>query len=697
MRSAPFVVALLMVVPLFAAAFAGAQAAGPMYEDAEGDTQFQTFDVPGAPAVPVNNAETQSADLLAFNVVEHMDALVMTLAVKSLESTVPYQTQYSMSFVWGKSTQSVQCYRVNLAALGADEDPNCRITAFSAEEGFLDGAEVQGSFDAAAATLTVTVPKVYVLDEEERAPTRGDTLTHFEVRSVMYISLFGVFTRVTDYMPDDASLASMQLQIGDEAKGHITLTTADRVRVSNGGATTFVFRANLTNAAEIGDSVRLTAMDLPQGWNVTIQSPIDLPAESSREIGILVSVPFAHDHGGFTAFNLSATSTRDTASYATLRLGILHTPIPQPAGHHDELYLHSANPYGGIFSQTLDGGFPSMNTQPPTEADATTAQATDGADGIGWVWDIPLDPTLRMGLDFDVEGVGNVAGTMIPRIEGTGTLHAALVLVEVETDEDEFGGRMPRYLVDEGVVLAEGMQEGLTMTLNGETAFDVPLTPTDASDYVAYKPRQNLVLRLTLESDGVGGFCCISDTTGELNTADFIMKLPLNEYHDKLTGVAEAALALDLKAIGDVEKPARPGTIVTYEFSLTNPLADAIAMEIDVAGGNADRGTVVPDGLVEVPANGAVKVTLAVKVPPEAAEGEQIEVLVFAHARDDPSKMVIGRTKTIVTLGSGAVADETDKLIAAQQEAAENDTPAPSALLALATLGAVALLARRRR
>ena len=74
-------------------------------------------------------------------------------------------------------------------------------------------------------------------------------------------------------------------------------------------------------------------------------------------------------------------------------------------------------------------------------------------------------------------------------------------------------------------------------------------------------------------------------------------------------------------------------------------------MDIDVAGNNAEYATIVPDGIVEVPAEGQVKLTLAVEVPRASEEGEEIEVLIFAHAVSDPSTSAVARTKTVVPSG----------------------------------------------
>ena len=695
MRALGLALLVLLASLVVPAPAATAQEGGAhFYEDAAKDTELETFFLP-TPPVPVDNAETAPADLAFLDVVEMDDTVSFTLGVESLTTTAPHTVGYTISFRWHKVDYTIQCQRTSLGAANVGRGGWCSINAYSEEEGYLDGANLDATWDAAASTITLPVRKVLILDAENRMPTKGDTLSDITVRSRLMLGAFGFFTQVTDLMPD-AGTKGLTLAIGDVAKGHIRLTSDDRVRVSNGGATTFVFQANLTNAAEVEDTVDLATDALPPGYNVTLRTPIRVPAEGSARLAVLVSVPFGHDHGGYSAFNITAKSQRDAGSYASLRLGVLHTPIPQPAGHHSELYLHAERSASGAFESLVESGQPSMNTEAPTEQDAPEASPTDGTNE-GVEWQIPLKPTLGMGLDFNIEKTGELVGKIKSRLQGDASLTAQLFLVETEEDEDHFRGRVQRFDLRDGILLAEGRLAALAMPTNGDVAFNVPLTPTPEADYIPYGPRQNLVLRLALNMEGLGSICCIDGSTPTLTTKDFLMKLPLNEYHDRLTGVAEAALAIDLKAIGEVERFGRPGTIVTYTFDLTNPLGRDLDMEVDVAGTHADTATVVPEGIVTVPSKGSVRVTLAVQVPFKAEEEQELEVLVFSHAIEDPSLMAIARTKTVVTRGSDAAPDETDVLIKAQQDAADNDSPGLGTLAALGAVGAAALAYGRRR
>src|SRR5207237_10261962 len=113
---------------------------------------------------------------------------------------------------------------------------------------------------------------------------------------------------VVDFMPNSGEGPKFTSVLGDIAQGHLALHTDDRVRVSNGGATTFIFQATVRNGASYADDVDLAVTDLPPAWNATVQTPVRVPADGEKPVTVLVSVPFAHVHGGFSSFNLTATT-----------------------------------------------------------------------------------------------------------------------------------------------------------------------------------------------------------------------------------------------------------------------------------------------------------------------------------------------------------------------------------------------------
>jgi hypothetical protein len=659
---------------------ASAQApAGHLLTDPKGDVVFDPG-APGAPAVPLSAGDqSDSADLLALDLVESADAFDLAVQVATIKGNAGFDL--TIHWTWRDYEYVVEASRSN-PAFGTFQFAS--LTRLGAE-GRERVAALDMTIDAEKGVATITVPKVYVLDGQNRAPGQGDAITAISVvaeETTFSFSIEGSHpASLRDAMPNEGDGASFAFAVGDFAQGHIKLTAPERMRVSNGGATTFVFQTILANNGSSEEEVALSIQNLPEGWNGTVQSPVRVPAHGEKTIAVLASVPFEHKHGGFDSFNVTAQSNRDPGSRAVVRLGVLHTPIPQPAGHHSELYLHARAQNGGPFATVFPFNEGFMNTEAAHDNDAD-AMTPNQFSGSGW--SIPLNPGLQMGIDFDVEKTGTLTGSIMGRGNGEASISAKLLLYHASADEN---GR------DRGVLLAAAKAATIALDLQKPTTFALTLTPTPDADYVPYAKDQNLVLQITLKSD-TPDLCCFGGNTGPaLSTKDFKMALPLNEYHDQLSGVADVASALDLVAEGPVEKLGRPGAIMTYAFTLKNGAAHETRVDLDLAGNDANLATLVPSGSVKLDAGETRKVTLAVHIPGDAPEGQEIEALVFAHARDDPSVMAIARTKTTVTLGSGAGDDETDILVQARD--AQKDTPAPG--LALLAGAAVVALALRRR
>jgi hypothetical protein len=294
-----------------------------------------------------------------------------------------------------------------------------------------------------------------------------------------------------------------------------------------------------------------------------------------------------------------------------------------------------------------------------------------------------------MGLDFDLSRVGTIAGTISAHaMVGNVKLVPKLYLVSAAGN----GNAKP-------ILLAAAKGQDISLSANGQAAFSMQLTPTEQSDYVPYEPHQNMVLSLTLEStDGVPP-CCInvdSATSPTLKVDGFKMVLPLNEYADQLTGISEAASAIELRAEGPVEKAGRPGTLMTYTFQLQNTGFTADTFVVEAAGGDAKYGSVVPGGEINLQPKETKQITLGVAIPSDYKDSQSLEVILFAHAKSDPSKMALQRTKTLVATTGNATKDESKIFLAAKNDAKKSPGFEGVAVLGAAAI-AVGLIALRRR
>ena len=672
------VVAAILLATLLPVPGAAAKA---FTEDAAGDPQLRVF---GNGAVPAPSALGEAADLLALDVIEDAESLTFTLKLQNLKQTASF-SDYEIQFTWARDDYAIIVRRV--VAQGVLDD-NSDAYLVNVEESRWDGlARLEHEIDVESGTITVHLPKPYILSENGRYPLLGDELENVFVEARSSFSFLSFTSEAYDRMPDDEGVEAYAFQFGDVASGKLRIDADERVRVSNGGATTFVYEVTVTNKDDVDDEVDLILSDMPEGWNATVQSPLRLPGGAERRVAVLVSVPFAHDHGGFSSFNLSVRSARDAASFASVRMGVLHTPIPQPAGHHADLYLHASTFNSGIFGRIFPWTTASMNTDGNHDTDAPEAMPDRGGDSLRWF--IPLDPMLRMGLDFDLERTGTIVGSIVGHMQSTGTVRAELLLVGVEGEDDEA----------DGLLLGDTDTVDLALDVQTPAPFKLTFTPTEEADYIPYLRGQNIMLVLYYEpsEEGIGSICCMPGATPGLLTADFKATLPLNEYHDKLTAFSDDGDMLSLKAEGVVEKAGLPGSTLTYLFSLTNRGDEREVIDIDLAGTDAALATIVPGGSVTLDARETRKLTLAVTIPVDRNEGEELEVLVFAHAQEDPSKSAIARTKTIVAKqgASDVAGDETGVLLAAQ-EAEANETPAPSPFLAMGAVAIAALVLRRR-
>ena len=661
---------MLALVPLPGAA------AKAFAEDPAGDAQVTLF---GSGLAPAPAGVGEAADLLALDIAETAEEIVFTMKLQNLKQSVSF-AEYEISFTWAKTEYGVRVWR-EVAQGVIDDESNAYL--YDEREGRWNAiANLEHMIDVDAGTIMVHVPKAYILSENGKYPLLGDTLQDIVVEAYSRGMLFSFSADAYDRLPDKDALR-YAFQFGDLVTGDLRLDATERVRVSNGGSTTFVYQVTIANRGDADHEVDIALTDLPAGWNGTVQSPVRVPADAERRIAVLMSVPFAHDHGGFSSFNVSIQSRDDAASRASIRMGVLHTPIPQPAGHHADLYLHARSFNSGIFGQVFPWTGATMNTEADHSADTAEASPWRGGDRI--TWRIPLDPALRMGLDFDLTRTGELVGSIVGRMRSTGTVHAELVLVTPEGDD--------------GVLLGDTTAAEVTLDLSNPTPFKVAFMPTQEADYIPYARGQNLVLYLYYEpaEEGVGTICCLPGATPGLRTEDFKLTLPLNEYHDKLSGLAEAGDLLELRAQGPVEKAGVPGSTMTYRFTLTNRGHTQEIIKVDLAGTDAALGTLVPAGAIRLGAKESREITVAVAIPFESNDGEELEVLVFAHAQSDPSKSAIARTKTLVAKSGAADVhpDESGILTAAQRREA-SETPAPGALLLGGALAGAALMLRRR-
>lgn len=652
---------LLLAVLAFPSAGAGAS-----FTDPEGDVALEGA---SSPASLPPSPQVDSIDLLALDVLEEDNAFTFVLKVRSLQQPAIVLADYTIDMTWMDVT-----YRV---VISRSQDEPTEEPLHRASLHQVNGArssrlvDLDVAADGAAGTFSVLLPKVNIVSVEGHAPVYGSDLTGVRARSGMPVA---ASVRATDAMPDGEP-GVIRYEKGGSANGHLVLESPDPVRVSNGGSATFVFQAHLQNGADFEDAATLTLDGVPETWRVSTIPLQKLPARDERPIFVVVTIPFGHEHGGFSNFTLVATSTTKPGIQAGLRFGVLHTPVPMPAGHHPSLFLHATSEHGR--DAALRGTVNTLNTLPEREADEVEYASPELSPGGPIAWSIPLGPSLAMGLDADLNRTGELRGTLLGRTSRDATLAGEVVLVRGDEVLDTLFTVAP---------------VALTLDVQQPTPFSTAASPMAGSDYVPYAPGQNILLRLRLEPATPGPCCPVSDLAPGLRTEDFQLTLPLNEYHDTPKWDPGVASTIALSPRGLVEREARPGTTVTYLFALTNeaPAADTVA--VDLAGTHAAAASLAPASVIDLAPREERTLTLGVLVPRDAGEGNRIEVLLVARSETDPSNIAIGRATTLVKLAAGT---QDERSILDEAQGPVKKTPLPDAWTAVALLAALALSTAR--
>lgn len=668
------VVLLLLTSATLAGTPSSVAAAGPLVTDKEGDVVV-TGGATSSPPLPAN-AQTASADLLALSVDEQITDFTFTIKVASFAQQGGSINRFNVSFTWMDATLVATEFRSRV-------DPTSKPLTMS-ELGVCDQSkcthitDLEHTLDEAAGTFTFLVPKRYITSFQGHAPVFGSELTNVFVTSVVTFDGFpgapATGTRAEDRMPDSGG-GVITYQKGGSSNGNLVLEAPNPVRVSNGGATTFVFNSHVQNKGDADDTAIFTLDGVPAAWTVTAPNPQKVAAKTEKPVFLLATIPFGHEHGGFTNFTLVATSAKDGSKQAKLTFGVLHTPTPMPAGHHSEIFLHAAPGDSGVFQTAVPRTVVTMNTKEDHANDAPDALATTTPQGGEVSWRVPLSPQLQIGVDMDINRTGQLVANLAGHVDAQATFTGELWLVKGDTDLALMG-----KIADAKVAL----------TQSAVTPVKSQFTPDLKSDYVPYAAGNDLELRFKLKFDGTAP-PMNPQTPPSLPVKDFRLSLPLNEYADAATFEEGEGTTLKITAPDGLEKSGRPATTITYALTVTN-LGKADDFALEIAGPNAKDTETAPSGSIRIENKESKTVTIAVHIPSSSDGGLRLDSLLAIRSKTDPSNLAIARIATTVAKGSAA-ADEQTKFEAAKN--ADKKTPlAP--VVALAAL-ALAVVARRRR
>jgi hypothetical protein len=301
-----------------------------------------------------------------------------------------------------------------------------------------------------------------------------------------------------------------------------------------------------------------------------------------------------------------------------------------------------------------------------------------------WKWFVGLQPSLEMGLDFDMSGTLDVQVPIETRIPfPMATVSGALY----HDAYDEAAGKW------KATVLASlAPSEPTNLDANTPHLFSWQVSPAAAADLVPYAKRAYLTLMLNLTTPKAGLF-----TGAEAPMLDpgGVMKLPLFEYRDPVSQALQSVGAVRLEPLGARERAVNPGKAAVFAVRLVNDLDRDQDFDLNVTGIHAGWSRLLGPDAVHVAARSAAEIRLGVRVPADAADRDAADLVLSAEDPANPSVRSLIRLLAVVDVGHPQP-DDAAQMDAYQPETA-HDSPALPAMLAVLALAAGARLAGSRR
>ncbi len=671
-------------------------------EDPAGDYYAALRDGPG-----INDpiAYYEFMDMEWLDVAESDDGFLFTLKVVDIEGPLDETVGFSDGgFFWIQFTHKDWDYRLAIERPSGQLEITYWASLFGKFQyaddwGFLwsdnEGVEV----DMAAATVSYFVSRGDLADSRGAAPLPGRTLTDFHVlatqRSSRASADFNGQTlqfpwQLQDRMPDTGTgQVAFPVQMGLEQTGHAFLRSDEPYRASNGEATTFLYTVVASNTGDAADVFGLEASGIPNGWDVQLPlAGVSLGPGESVQLPILVATPFAHIHGGTAEFLLEMRSVSDPAAVGRVELGVRYLEIPQPAGHHDTVYLHSlANTQTASFNSVFAAAFrPSGNLYFNTldvdpSSDEVPVSAFAGLGEADFVWLIPLEPTLRLGLDVDMESLGETQFEVrSPAPMQDANLDGRLVVRQA-------GGGFNSFA--DATVLGTFGTTGLNFGPNNKQTIAVEIVPQASGDYIAYDPANELWIVMEMTGTGISAFN--QNTVPAIEPGGWF-RLPLLEYEDDISDAFDALSGAAMTPLTPAHRDANPGDVILFDVQLTAGEAAAGNYGLELTGQNTAWAQVVTDALVSVGSE-PVQATVMVQVPGDAEDGERADLFLQAIHRNDPQRR--GLIRLVVDVDTDASHDDDRALASQYLDTEDKGSPAP-AVPVLAALGAAAWVRGRR-
>lgn len=509
-----------------------------------------------------------------------------------------------------------------------------------------------------------------------------------------------------DRAPDRGAGPEYRSVLGEGfSTGTLKLFAPHPIRVSNGESTTLVYPVLLTNEGPADANVILSVENPELSWNVRVPARLHVGARETIQFPSILSMGFTHRHGEIAYFQVRAEDANDPGTFSLLHLGVFWTDTPQPAGHHDKLWLHSGPgelsaglgfPFGPFVCEFAATWMNPLEKDPgPTTTDEEvpsctydTAMAFFAPNEVAQPtvrWFFPLSPSLLIGLDFDL----NRTGMLATEIRSPFSANRASLVAQINYFDPE--RKRPNctddFCTGMWVAIALGQSDPTSLPLGGRTRFEVPLAIRPMADFLPYKKEANILLQLNLTTD-------VPNHPPNTNTRDTapllapkasLLVLPLVEYHDPIDQAFQAVGSLALKLQGVFEKPVNPGHAAVFAFILSNEGAAEQEIQLEAEGTNRDWARFTGDSTFRLAPRTGRNFTLVVDVPDYAAPGDRVELFVVAQSLTDSNVVAIARLRATVVDPEVQLVPDEAHLLEAEPEAG---LPGLSILLTLLIVGA---------
>lgn len=320
----------------------------------------------------------------------------------------------------------------------------------------------------------------------------------------------------------------VMIDIPGEVSEFLGLSTTNRVRYSNGEATTYSWPIKIQNLGSEDYEFEVRVSSAPE---VLLDAPktVKVPEGEDATINVLATVPFRHEHG---AKREILVEFEDDQVQGNINLEIIYLTVPQPAGHHNTVYLHASNPGGG------EMGSQWMNTiELPEDRESdwemelsgiTCDLASGTEEGIGL--NFPLDPKLLVGLDAHVDETAKFTASLTNQVpRPAGTIIAGLILYDTYNEDPQF---MSLDRDDSRVATLD-----VPAATNGETThieMELPMSPE--MDLLAPGHSKNFAFIFQFcSSEADSRAIPVSNLHDELKTtlSAGTITMPLEDYHDE--------------------------------------------------------------------------------------------------------------------------------------------------------------------